>query len=918
MELIDKLKEQYEAKVEKKEIIKNNNISDFKNELQKHIFNRNEENKNLKTEKEGKKLKKNNQNKKVKINEEEDIKKLRMKNNEKISSFLSEYIIDNEINKQRANSMMSLRQSKTFSSFTTCDSSICFEEKKDGKRRINLNLLIIDNSEIKAPNKRAKEIYQRSKKLYQENLNKKVEEKSIKKNIGKLNNMQKGMMMAFRVTMYPNYNEIRNEDEQDYIEYKNKNKLVYISPDLLLKKIIFEDFVNKNLSLIHHFCQQCFCFIEADVFFQKINKCFQTYKKKKIDFDKIKNLIEFMNILIIEMFEYYDKINFKAMKITFIKKFYEELMLDLINNFKEGEKEKIKDNNKKDINEIIIGNDNDKLKIPLESYGDDMDDQLSNIDFVLNRNSLLNMNLNINEKKVSIVLLKDINDLTNKEKDQISQDNKNEIKSNSKSSDISLQYPNSFKIIKTLKKPINKQSSSKSVNKTNEEMKEENNDDDDDSSSSSIEEIQKNKSDKDNSDNIEFFLKEKIPNNQNSSDIINQYKNQVFNSDQFFISTKEEIMINIGNIFNLLKMNNGQEIPMQDITKAKSGISFYSFIKKRKKNLFESLSSNNVGNTFINRISSFSFYRTKTIASTNSTQKNYFCITEWNIERIGDKLTEVSKSLLNKIKIRELLRGVYLKNDKNIKSPNVINCINNFNKLTSFIIEDVLSYDTPKLRARAYESWVQVCDYLKLNRNYNDCLAIYSALNNYIITGLNQTLREIKSKTKSLFDQISKFCSVEDNYKNIRNDMQQCEQDGDCFIPYLGMLLRDINFIEESFKYINEKGLINMEKIEKMNDLLEKYFKYKNDDKKKAYNKKVLEDLKFLENLEIIKEEELENTANQIEPEFKLGNQGIKRLTNIDKKYFQKNLNKSNNLSTNDKRMSFSIKKLGPQIQFNN
>ena len=39
--------------------------------------------------------------------------------------------------------------------------------------------------------------------------------------------------------------------------------------------------------------------------------------------------------------------------------------------------------------------------------------------------------------------------------------------------------------------------------------------------------------------------------------------------------------------------------------------------------------------------------------------------------------------------------------------------------------------------------------------------------------------------------------------------------------------------MEDSFKYINEKGFINMKKNEKVNNLLEKYFKYKKDDKKK-------------------------------------------------------------------------------------
>ena len=264
---------------------------------------------------------------------------------------------------------------------------------------------------------------------------------------------------------------------------------------------------------------------------------------------------------------------------------------------------------------------------------------------------------------------------------------------------------------------------------------------------------------------------------------------------------------------------------------------------------------------------------------------------------------------MNKIHHRELYRGVFLKSEKNETSPNVVKCINNFNKLTSFIIEDVISYDTPKLRARAYEAWVLVCDYCKTNRNYNDCLAIYSALNNYVITGLNLTTKEIKGRTKSLFENISKFCSVEDNYRKIRNDIINCESERKNFIPYLGLLLRDINVIEESYKYINEKGFINIEKIEKMNKLMEKYFKYKKDEKKKKI-KKIDKSLNFLEKLQDFnfKEEDLENRANNIEPQFKFENQEIKTLTNIDKKYFRRKAKKNNSVCVNKNESPFWFK----------
>lgn len=133
---------------------------------------------------------------------------------------------------------------------------------------------------------------------------------------------------------------------------------------------------------------------------------------------------------------------------------------------------------------------------------------------------------------------------------------------------------------------------------------------------------------------------------------------------------------------------------------------------------------------------------------------------------------------------------------------------------------------------------------------------------------------------------MSKFCSCDGNYKNIRNDMNLCEKNGESFIPYLGMLLKDINFFEESGKYLNEKGCINMDKIEKINDLFDKYFKYKKDDKKIKPDIKNNKELAFFDNLEIISEEELEKIANNVEPEFKYDKIGDKRLTNIDKKCF--------------------------------
>ena len=114
---------------------------------------------------------------------------------------------------------------------------------------------------------------------------------------------------------------------------------------------------------------------------------------------------------------------------------------------------------------------------------------------------------------------------------------------------------------------------------------------------------------------------------------------------------------------------------------------------------------------------SFSFINTSIKKKENREylNKGYFCVTDWKTEEIGNQLMLISKSFLNKINPRELYKAKFLKKEKDITSPNVINCIKRFNNLTSFIMEDILSYNTPKDRAKIYEKWVSIAEYCRIN-----------------------------------------------------------------------------------------------------------------------------------------------------------------------------------------------------------
>ena len=242
-----------------------------------------------------------------------------------------------------------------------------------------------------------------------------------------------------------------------------------------------------------------------------------------------------------------------------------------------------------------------------------------------------------------------------------------------------------------------------------------------------------------------------------------------------------------------------------------------------------------------------------------------------------------------------------LKNLKNKTCPNIMEYINKFNKLTSFIMEDILSYDLPKERAKIIEGWVKVAEYLKLRKDHNDCFAIFSALKNYIITGLKLTWKELKSKTKALINEVSEYCNFERNYKNLREEMINCINSNEFYLPYLGMLLKDISFYEANYEYLISDNLINIEKIEKVQLTIDNFFYFKNIPDIYNKNSEYPKELYFFNDLELIKEDELDILANKLEPKYILEDMPtkIKILTNIDKIYYSNKTNSKISLKSN-------------------
>ena len=884
----------------------------------------------------------------------------------KINKFLLEFIHDNNIiEKKRSNSMTNLfPKSQTVNSKTTCDTSIDdLFENKDKNKKINT---ITNNNNSNINDEEGKNIYEN---IYLEKEAKITEKKQEKFLVNKSATVLREMN-----EMSPIYKE--QEENENSIKFKQpENKLALIHTDIFLKKIIFEDFLNNNILLVYHFCQQCFCFINKEIFFKKLLDCYRFYKKK-MPIENLGNLIEFYNVLIIEMFCYYQKIDLSDVYIKDIKTFYIELMIDLISSLKTEKETKNENDNTDNPNKINDNNSNDNA---------------------INKGDLINMNLNIDPKEMQIFdfeeyekviqkednkdikrigSMKSLSRSANSETKRLSfekntnssfilnkNDSNEEINDKTQNTSLSnkvLPFKKGNKMIiendkdegselelsiEEENKPqlfyiSNKLVSSPTKKFKDEIIEEENHkekksdDEKEKEKALSNESLYSDKSDSDsNSDKSSFSRKDSIKGNDKNEEktinllnknIIKRYsekeedfslkfkkiKNilELSQISENLMKVNEKILIVIKFILPLFEKVKNGEPKNEEMNEAKKNISYY----RKLNNLMAKIEKNHIlilpfqkHKRFTQRCSLFFFGQSTSKQKVEP--KGYFCVNDWKTEDIGDTLISISKSLLNKIHPRELYRAVFIKKNKDITSPNLVECINKSIRLTHFIIEDIISYYSNRERAKAYEKWVQIAEYCRLNKDYNDLFAIFTALHNYIITGLNETQKNISSKCNNMFKHIMDFCTLEGNYRLIREDINKCEKKGEIFVPHPAILMKDINYFEESSKYINEKGCINFEKIENISEILEKHFKYK----KKETKYQIKKELKFFENLDFLTEDELEEIEKNVEQD-KLSTIA-KRLTSIDIKYFEKEAkNPSHNFNVRGSYMPQRIINLSP------
>ncbi|RXM91190.1 Ras-specific guanine nucleotide-releasing factor 1 [Acipenser ruthenus] len=177
---------------------------------------------------------------------------------------------------------------------------------------------------------------------------------------------------------------------------------------------------------------------------------------------------------------------------------------------------------------------------------------------------------------------------------------------------------------------------------------------------------------------------------------------------------------------------------------------------------------------------------------------------------IAEQLTLLDHLVFKGIPYEEFFGQGWMKPDKNERTPYIMKTTKHFNHISNLIASEILRSEDVNVRVTAVEKWVAVADICRCLHNYNAVLEITSSLNRSAIFRLKKTWLKVSKQTKALIDKLQKLVSSEGRFKNLREALKNC--DPPC-VPYLGMYLTDLAFIEEGTPNYTEDGLVNFSKM---------------------------------------------------------------------------------------------------------
>ncbi|CAF3873364.1 unnamed protein product, partial [Rotaria sp. Silwood1] len=205
------------------------------------------------------------------------------------------------------------------------------------------------------------------------------------------------------------------------------------------------------------------------------------------------------------------------------------------------------------------------------------------------------------------------------------------------------------------------------------------------------------------------------------------------------------------------------------------------------------------------------------------------------VSDLAEQMTLIDHKLFCALGSEELLLQGWMKPGRDDLAPNVALVSRRFNEMCRLVITEILEQPTINARIQCIEKWCTVADICRYLRNFNGVLQIMAAFVNSSVYRLKQTWDRISKQNKQVINKLQNLVHSDGKFKNLRDTLTKV--DPPC-VPYLGLYLSDLTFIEESSQDISE-NLINFSKMRMKTHIINEVHRFQSTPFKIKHNPRV-------------------------------------------------------------------------------
>ena len=191
---------------------------------------------------------------------------------------------------------------------------------------------------------------------------------------------------------------------------------------------------------------------------------------------------------------------------------------------------------------------------------------------------------------------------------------------------------------------------------------------------------------------------------------------------------------------------------------------------------------------------------------------------------IAEQMTILDFSWFAAIAPRELLNQCWSKPKLQYRAGNVLGLINRVNILSYWVPSLILWPEKLSQRIKVFEKFIKVASFLRKLGNFSALMAVLIGLGQSATSRLNHTKNALSAESKKLLSELETVMNPQKSFSNYRSALRACKPPS---IPYLGVYLQDLTFIEDGNPEQID-GLVNFERLGLVYGVLKEVLLYQN------------------------------------------------------------------------------------------